>query len=89
MAVTMEYRWLLIPAGVMGVATGLILCVRERRCCAALACLMAGSRLTVVLLVAASLVVSTSIVLDRSPELTSDLLALAMDRDSGHMKGTR
>jgi hypothetical protein len=45
------------------------------------------------LLVAASLVVGTAIVLDRFPELTSDLLAQVMDRDSGHtghdMKGTQ
>jgi hypothetical protein len=92
MAVTMQYRWLLIPAGVLGVATGFVLYVRERRRCTALACRMAGSRITLVLLVAATLVVGTSIVLDRFPELTSDLLAHVMDMDSGHtghdMKGT-
>ena len=44
MAVTMQYRWLLIPAGVLGVVTGFALYVRERRQCAALACQMAGSR---------------------------------------------
>jgi hypothetical protein len=96
MAVTMPYRWLLIPAGVLGVATGFVLYVRERRRCTALACRMAGGRVTLVLLVAATLVVGTSIVLDRFPELTSDLLAQVMDRDSGHtghtghdMKGTQ
>ena len=63
MAVTMQYRWLLIPAGMIGVATGFILYARERLRCAARACQMAGSRITLVLLVAASLVVGTSIVL--------------------------
>src|SRR6058998_3847724 len=79
MAVTMRYRWLLIPAGIIGVATGFVLYVRERRRCAALACRMAGSKVTLTLLVLASLVVATSIVLDRFPEFTSDLLARVTD----------
>ena len=93
MAVTMQYRWLLIPAGILGVATGFFLYVRERRRCTALACRMAGSRVTLALLVVASLVVGTSIVLDRFPEFTSDLLAHVMNSDAGHsghdMGGTR
>ena len=84
MAVTMKYRWLLIPAGVIGVTAGFFLYFRERRRCAALACRMAGSRITLVLLVAASVVVASSIVLDRFPEFTSDLLARVMDGDAGH-----
>jgi hypothetical protein len=84
MAVTMQYRWLLIPAGVVGVVTGFVLYFRERQRCAALACQVAGSRITVVLLVVASVVVATSIVLDRFPDLTSDLLARVMDGDAGH-----
>lgn len=75
MAVTMQYRWVLIPAGVPGVGLGFVLYVRERRRCARLACRMAGSRLTLGLLVAASLVVAAAIVLDRFPEMTSDLIA--------------
>ena len=84
MAVTMRYRWLLIPAGIIGVATGFVLYFRERRRCAALACRMAGRRITLALLVVASLVVGTSIVLDRFPELTSDLLAHVMN-NVGHL----
>lgn len=84
MAVTMQYRWLLIPAGVLGVATGFLVYFRERRRCAALACRMAGSRLTLALLVVASIVVITSIVLDRFPEFTSDLLAQVMNSDAPH-----
>ena len=84
MAVTMQYRWLLIPAGILGVAIGFFLYFRERRRCAALACRMAGSRITLALLVVASLVVGTSIVLDRFPEFTSDLLAHVMNSDGGH-----
>src|SRR5256712_4924795 len=67
MAVTMRYRWLLIPPGIIGGATGVFLYFRERRRCAALACQMAGSRITVALLIVASLVGGTAIVLDLFP----------------------
>ena len=79
MAVTMRYRWLLIPAGVAGVLAGVVLYVRERRRCDALACRMAGSRITLAALVLAAVVVTASIVLDRFPEMTSDLLARIAD----------
>ena len=83
MAVTMQYRWLLIPAGIAGVTTGFILYVRERRRCEALACRMAGRRMTLALLLIASVVVAGSIGLDRFPEITSDLLGSVMD-GTGH-----
>ena len=41
MPLTMQYRWVLIPAGLLGVATGFSLYARERRRCARLACRMA------------------------------------------------
>jgi hypothetical protein len=75
MATTMQYRWLLIPAGVLGIVAGFALYARERRRCDTISCQMAGSRLTLTLLLVASAVVVTSIVLDRFPEMTSDLLA--------------
>lgn len=92
MAVTMQYRWILIPLGILGVISGFVLYARERRRCDAMACRMAGSRLTLVLLVLASVVVATSIVLDRFPETTADLLARLTDGSvhggAGHdMKG--
>ena len=93
MATTMQYRWLLVPAGILGVGTGFILYVRERRRCDALACQMAGSRITLALLILAGLVVTSAIVLDRFPEFTSDLLADLMSDDQSHtghnMGGTR
>jgi hypothetical protein len=75
MAATMQYRWILIPAGVLGVITGFVLYARERRRCEQLACRMAGSRVTLGLLIAASLLVASAVALDRFPEMTSDLLA--------------
>ncbi len=91
MSVTMRYRWLLIPAGVLGVAGGFVLYARERRRCDALGCRMAGSRVTLAVLIVASMIVATSIVLDRFPEMSADLLSrLAGDGPSGaghDMKG--
>ncbi len=84
MATTMQYRWLLVPAGIIGIIAGLVLYLRERRRCDALACRMAGSRATLTLLILASLVVATAIVLDRFPEFTSDLLAHVMSVDQPH-----
>ncbi len=92
MAVTMRYRWILIPLGIFGVIAGFVLYVRERRRCDVLACRMAGSRVTLVLLILAGVVVATSIVLDQFPEATADLLARLTDGSAhdaaGHeMKG--
>jgi hypothetical protein len=50
MAVTMQYRWILIPAGVVGILAGFVFYIRERRRCDALAYRMAGSRLTLAFL---------------------------------------
>jgi hypothetical protein len=83
MAVTMQYRWILIPTGILGVLAGFALYIRERRRCEALACRMAGGRITFGLLVLASVMVVTAIVLDRFPEATSDLLA-RLSHTSGH-----
>jgi hypothetical protein len=85
MAVTMQYRFILIPAGMLGVATGFVLYVREQRRCEALACRMASRRVTLGLLILASVVVAASITLDRFPVFTSDLLARLMNNDSAHM----
>src|SRR5262249_14643850 len=78
MAVTMQYRWLLISPGVVGVMTGFVLYLPERRPCAARACQMAGSRITLALRIGARVVAATAIVLDRFPESTSDLLPRVM-----------
>lgn len=93
MAVTMQYRWVLIPTGVLAVTLGFVLYARERRRCAQLACRMAGSRVTFALLIGAALVVASAIALDRFPEMTSDLLVRLTEgagqgQGAGHdMKG--
>jgi hypothetical protein len=84
MATTMQYRWLLVPAGIVGIVAGFVLYIRERRRCNALACRMAGSRITLALLIGATLVVTAAVVLDRYPEFTSDLLTHVMSSDAPH-----
>jgi hypothetical protein len=44
MATTMRYQRMLLPVGILGVAAGYVLYVRERRRYQALVCTMAGSR---------------------------------------------
>lgn len=88
MAVTMRYQWLLIPAGVFGVGLGFALYVRERRRCHALRCRMAWNPATLVILIAASLVVATTIALYRFPAVTSDLILWARgEAGSGSTEG--
>src|SRR5439155_20707214 len=82
MATTMQYRWLLVPAGIIGIVAGFILYLRERRRCDALACRMAGSRVTLGVRIVAGMVVATAIVLDRFPDLTFDLLARVVNSAS-------
>src|SRR3989454_12375833 len=65
MATTMHYRWLLVPAGIVGIVAGFVLYIRERRQCNALACRMAGSRITPALLIVAALVVTAAVGVDR------------------------
>src|SRR5262249_165681 len=84
MATTMQYRWLLVPAGIAGILAAFVLYMRERRRCNALACPMAGSRIPLALLIVATLVVTAAVVLDRYPELTSDLLTHVMSSDEPH-----
>jgi hypothetical protein len=84
MATTMRHMSLLIPAGVLGIAAGFVLYTRERRRCDVRGCRMAGSWVTLAGLIVASAVVAASTVLDRFPDMTSDLLAhLAGDSHSG------
>jgi len=84
MAATMQYRWLLVPAGIVGIVAGFAIYTRERRRCNALACRMAGSRITLALLILATFVVTAAVVLDRYPEFTSDLLAHVMSSAAPH-----
>ena len=75
MMVTMPYRWLLLPLGVLGLVAGHALYFRERRRCAAAACRVAGGRAALVLLVLATLVVLAEVAFVVYPEPVARLLA--------------
>ena len=78
MATTMKYRGILLPLGIGGVALGYFLYFRERRRCRTLACRMVGAKLNLTLLIFATVVVATAIILDQFPLLTSNLIMSAM-----------
>ena len=78
MMVTMQYRTIFLPVGVIGVALGYYLHFREKRRCANLGCAFAGGKINLVLLFFATVIVAGALVLDIYPELTSNILQGAM-----------
>ncbi len=78
MMVTMQYRSIFLPAGVVSVGLGYYLYFREKRRCATLACAFAGRKTNLALLMFATVVVATALVLDIFPELSSEFLQRAM-----------
>lgn len=84
MMVTMQYRTILLPTGVIGVALGYLLYLREKRRCNSLRCSFVGRRTNLALLVLASVIVATAIVLDIFPELTSEILQGVMSGRRGY-----
>ena len=78
MMVTMQYRTIFLPVGVIGVALGYYLYVREKRRCTSLSCAFAGGNINLVLLLFATVIVAGAVVLDIFPQLTSNILQGAM-----------
>jgi len=78
MMVTMQYRSIFLPAGVIGVALGYLLYFRERRRCSSLGCMFVSRRSNLALLLFATVVVGVAIILDIFPELTSEILQNVM-----------
>lgn len=78
MMVTMQYRAIFLPVGVIGVALGYYLHFREKRRCTSLGCAFAGGNINLVLLFFSTLVVAGALILDIFPELTSNILQSAM-----------
>lgn len=78
MATTMRYQTILLPLGILGVAMGYTLYFRERRRCRTVVCRMAGSRLNVVMLGVATLVLVGELVLVAFPRAASELFTQAM-----------
>lgn len=78
MAVTLQYRPILLPLGVAGVSGGFWLYTRERRRCATMGCRMAAGRVNLSLLSLAMVVLVAEILLALFPDWSSRLLAAAM-----------
>ena len=78
MMVTMQYRAIFLPIGVIGVAMGYYLYFRERRRCDSIGCAFVGGRINLAFLLFATVTVVAALVLDFFPELTSEILQGAM-----------
>lgn len=78
MATTMRYQRLLLPLGVLAVTVGYVLYFRERRRCQRLVCTMAGSRVNLIALGLATVVLLGEIGLVAFPEAASRLMTRAI-----------
>ncbi len=78
MMVTMQYRTIFLPIGVIGVALGYYFYFREKRRCTNLGCAFAGGKVNLVFLAIGTVMVVAALVLDIFPELTSEILQRAM-----------
>jgi len=78
MATTMRYQRLLLPLGLLAVTAGYVLYFRERRRCRTVLCTMAGSRLNLVALGIATVILLGEVVLVAFPAAASRLLTQAL-----------
>ncbi len=78
MMVTMQYRAIFLPIGVIGVGVGYYLYLRERRRCSSIGCAFVGGKINLAVLLFATIMVVAALVLDLFPELTSEILQGAM-----------
>ena len=78
MMVTMQYRALFLPVGVLGVSLGYYLYFQKGRRCASAGCAFVGRTLNLVLLYVATLIVALAIGLDVFPQISSDMLQMIM-----------
>lgn len=74
MMVTMQYRTIFLPIGVIGVGLGYYLYFRESRRCDSIGCAFAGGKVNLVFLAIGTVMVVAALVLDIFPELTSEIL---------------
>ncbi len=78
MTVTMQYRNIFVPVGVVGVGIGYYLYFKEKRRCSSIGCSFVGRKTNLALLVLATVMVAGALLLDFFPGLTSDYLQMAM-----------
>lgn len=78
MMATMQYRFILLPVGLLGVAFGYYFYFREKRQCATVGCAFFGRKLNLALLVLATVMLGAEVLLAVFPETTSTLLQGAL-----------
>jgi hypothetical protein len=78
MMVTMQYRSVFLPAGVVGVGLGYYFYFQEKRRCSGAGCAFVGARLNLLFLCVATVIVALALVLDFFPQLSSDMLQMVM-----------
>lgn len=78
MAVTMQFRPIFLPLGVIGVALGYYLYFKEKGRCSSLGCAFVGKRLNLALLGIATVLLAAELLLVAFPEVLSRLLMEAM-----------
>ena len=78
MMVTMRYRLIFLPVGVIGVGLGYYFYFREKRRCSSAGCAFVGGNFNLTLLFLAAGIVVLALVLDFFPQLTSKIFQAAM-----------
>jgi len=78
MMVTIQYRYIFLPVGVIGLGTGYYLYFKEKQRCSSKGCTFVGRKTNLALLVLATVMVAGVLLLDFFPGLTSDYLQMAM-----------
>ncbi len=78
MMVTMQYRYIFLPVGVVGVALGYYLYFREKQRCTSISCTFVGRRFNLTLLGLATVMLVAELLLVIYPALLSELLQQAM-----------
>ena len=78
MMVTIQYRYIFLPVGVIGLGTGYYLYFKEKQRCSSIGCTFVGRKTNLALLLVATVMVAGALLLDFFPGLTSDYLQIAM-----------
>ncbi len=78
MMVTMQYRWILIPIGVVGVLLGYYFYFLEIRRCTSIGCAFVGRKFNLTLLGLATVMLVAELLLVIYPALLSEFLQQAM-----------
>jgi len=78
MMVTMQYRAVFLPVGVLGVGLGYYFYFQEKHRCSGAGCAFVAGKFNLTLLFLATGIVVVALVLDFFPQLTSDILQGAM-----------